>query len=172
MPAWKGYLQISLVTVPVRATPAAKSGTGSKISFNQLHEECHSRIRYKKTCPEHGEVPNDEIVLGYEYAKGQYVVVDPDEVAKLRPKSEERGISVQTFAPSGSVNPLYLAGKDYFLTPDRNKGQQPYQLIRDVMAEANVEAVAKAVLSNKEQLVVIRPIDRLLVMSVLEYATD
>lgn len=171
MPAWKGHLQISLVSVPVRATPAQKSD-GGQISFNQLHADCGERIRYKKVCPKHGEVTSDEIVSGYEYSKGEYVLIDPEEIKELRPKAEQRGVSVKTFVPSGAISPLYMAGKDYVLTPDGARGQQPYQLIQDVMEESQVQAIATAVLSNKEHLVLIRPLGKLLVMSVLEYASQ
>jgi DNA end-binding protein Ku len=101
--SWKGFLQLSLVSIPVKAYTAANSA-GSSISLNQLHAECHSRIRYLKTCPEHGEVSKDEIVMGYEYAKGQYVVVDPDELEKLRTESD-RSISIDRFVPTSQIDP-------------------------------------------------------------------
>src|SRR5437773_12523346 len=74
--SWKGYLQLSLVCVPVKAYSTTSSG-GGDIHLNQLHAACHRRIQYKKTCPLHGEVTNDRIVSGYEYAQDHYVVVDP-----------------------------------------------------------------------------------------------
>ena len=76
-PYWKGFLRFSLVSVPVYGVTANASGRG-EIHLNLLHRECHSRIKYKKTCPIHGDVPNDEIVSGYEYSKDQYVIVDPE----------------------------------------------------------------------------------------------
>jgi non-homologous end joining protein Ku len=78
---------LSLVAIPVKAYSA--HGEGGPIQLNQLHAECNSRIKYKKTCPVHGEVTQDEIVSGYEYAKGQYVVVDPAELDKLRSEDEK-----------------------------------------------------------------------------------
>jgi DNA end-binding protein Ku len=75
-PIRSGYLKLSLVSVPVKAYTATDSG--GEVHLNQLHAECKSRIQYKKTCPIHGEVAN--IVSGYEYAKGQYVVIDPEEL--------------------------------------------------------------------------------------------
>jgi len=169
--AWKGYLRVSLVSVPVKAYTALQSG-GGRISFNQLHETCKSRISYKKVCPIHGEVPNDEIVSGYQFAKGQYVIVDPDEIARVRPKSEDRSIGVDAFVPAGSIDDLYLSGKSYYLTPDGPVGQKPYQLLRDAMAGQSLDAVAKVILSNREQIVLVRPHEKLLVMSVLEYAAQ
>src|SRR5690606_13877243 len=133
----------SLVSVPVRAYTSLVSG-GGKISFNQLHEPpCNSRIRYQKVCPTHGEVPNSEIVLGYQYAKDQYVIVDPDEIEQVRPKGEDRSIAVDAFVPTGTVDPVYMSGKTYYLTPDGPVGQKPYQLLRDAMATADVHAVAQ-----------------------------
>jgi DNA end-binding protein Ku len=82
-PNWKGFVKVSLVAFPVKAYTATASG-GGRIQLNQLHSQCNSRIQYKKTCPIHGEVPNTDIVSGYEYTKGQYVVVDPNEIDKMR----------------------------------------------------------------------------------------
>lgn len=169
--SWKGYLRVSLVSVPVRAYTATQSG-GGKISFNQLHETCKSRISYKKECPIHGEVLKEEIVSGYQFAKGQYVIIDPDEIEQLRPKGEDRSIGVDAFIPAGSIDSLYQSGRTYYLTPDGPVGQKPYQLLRDAMAEQELHAVAQVILSNKEQLVLVRPLGKLLVMSVLEYASQ
>ena len=79
---WKGYLKLSLVSVPVKAYTSTSSG-GGEIRLNQLHAECHSRINYKKTCPIHGEVPADQIVSGYEYAKDQYVIIVDTRIVEL-----------------------------------------------------------------------------------------
>lgn len=167
--SWKGYLKISLVSVPVKAYTASSSGGG--ISLNQLHDKCNSRIQYKKSCPIHGEVPSNEIVSGYEYTKGQYVVIDTDELEKLRTE-KDRGINVTTFVKSNTIDALYFSGKNYYLVPDGPVGQKPYQLIHDAMSEQGVHAVAQVVLSKKEELVLVRPIDRLLVMTPLNFATE
>jgi DNA end-binding protein Ku len=113
-------------------------------------------------------VSNDEIVSGYEYAKGQYVVIDPDELDKLRTESD-KSINVDTFVPADSVDPVYHSGKTYYLVPDGPVGQKPYALLRDTMAESNLNAIAQVVLSKREQLVLLRPIEKLLGMTVLEY---
>jgi DNA end-binding protein Ku len=167
--SWKGYLKISLVSVPVKAYTAANNT--AKISLNQLHAGCNSRINYKKTCPAHGEVPSSEIVSGYEYTKGQYVVIDTDELEKLRTE-KDRSLDIKKFVPADTIDSLYQSGKTYYLLPDGPVGQKPYQLIHDVMKSQGVHAVARVVLSKKEELVVIRPIDKLLVMTVLNYAAE
>jgi DNA end-binding protein Ku len=167
--SWKGYLKISLVSVPVKAYTAASSA--ASISLNQLHAACNSRIQYKKTCPIHGEVPGGEIVSGYEYNKGQYVVIDTDELDKLRTE-KDRSINVSSFVAAGAIDPIYQSGKNYYLLPDGPVGQKAYQLIHQAMKEKDVQAVAQVVISKKEELVVLRPIEDLLVMTVLNYANE
>src|SRR5262245_1432248 len=168
--SWKGFLKLSLVSVPVKAYTASSSA-GSSVSLNQLHADCHSRIKYQKTCPIHGEVSTDQIVMGYEFAKGQYVVVDTDELDKLRTESD-KSINVRSFVPADAIDPVYHSGRTYYLTPDSPVGQKPYALLRQIMAEDNVCAVGQVVISNKEQLVMIRPIDSLLAMTVLTYDAE
>src|SRR5829696_1676160 len=96
--SWKGYLKLSLVSVPVRGYTA--NIAAGEIHLNQLHSECHSRIRYQKVCPVHGEVPKEEIVSGYEYAKGEYVVIEPEELARLRERGEREITIDAVVAPS------------------------------------------------------------------------
>src|ERR1043166_82144 len=124
--AWKGYLKTSLVAVAVRAYTATE--TGATVSFHQLHGECHSRINYKKTCPIHGEVPNDEIVSGYEYSKDQYVIIDTDELDKLR-SEDDKAVKIDSFIKRDAVDPIYFNGKDYYLVPEGPVGQKAYSVI-------------------------------------------
>src|SRR6185369_14034188 len=100
---WKGFLRINLVSVPVKAYTANSSGAG-EVRLNQLHAECKSRINYKKTCPIHGEIPNEEIVSGYEYEKNRYVVIDSEEVEKLRAE-DAKAILVNSFVPLDKIDP-------------------------------------------------------------------
>ena len=168
--SWKGYLRLSLVSVPVQAFTASVSG-GGKIHLNQLHDECHSRIRYQKVCPIHGEVSSSEIVSGYEYSKGNYVVVEPDELDKLRTEGD-RAINIDTFIAPEEVDPLYFDGRTYYLVPDGPVGQKPYAVLYRGMEEQNKYAVGQAVFSGKEQLVLVRPLDGLLTMSMLSYESQ
>jgi len=168
--AWKGHLRLSLVAVPVRAYTATRSGQ-NPISLNQLHSTCHNRIRYKKTCPEHGEVPANEIVMGYEYAKGEYVVIDPDELDRLRTEAD-RSINVSAFVPGASIDPIYFSGRAYYPLPDGPVGEKPYALLRQAMAEQEVCGLAQVVITSREHLVMVRSVDKLLVMNLLEYAAE
>lgn len=167
--AWKGYLRLSLVSVPVKAYTATNSS--NTIHLNQLHSTCHRRIKYQKVCPEHGEVSSDEIISGYEFAKDQYAVVDLDELKKLRTEGD-KAINIDQFIRNDELDSRYQTGNCYFLLPDGPIGQQAYALIRDVMQQSNLQAVAQVVLSNKEQLVLLRPVEKLLGLFVLRYAAD
>ena len=165
--SWKGYIKLSLVSVPVQAFTASVSG-GGEIHLNQLHEECHSRIRYKKVCPIHGEVPNDEIVTGYEYAEGQYVIVEGSELDKLRTESD-RAINIDTFIDPADLDPIYYDGRTYYLVPDTPVGHKPYAVLYKAMEKQGKYGVAQVVFSGKEQLVLIRPYEGLLTMTMLSF---
>lgn len=166
---WKGFIKLSLVSVPVKGYTATSSAGG--ITLNQLHEECHSRIQYKKVCPIHGEVPNDEIVKGYQFAKDQYVTIDTDELEKLRSEAD-RSINIDKFVRPELLDPSYFAGKTYYLAPDGKAGQKPYALLQRALAEENLYGIAQVVISSREQLVVLRPLEKLLAISVLHYAEE
>jgi DNA end-binding protein Ku len=165
--SWKGFLKLSLVSIPVKAYTATSSG-GSEIRLNQLHAECHSRINYKKTCPIHGEVPNDQIVSGYEYSKGQYVIVDTDELDKLR-SEDDKAININTFIRTDALDPMYASGKTYYLIPDGPVGQKPYTVLHQGMVELQRHAIARIVMHGKEQVVMLRPVDNLIAMTLLNY---
>jgi DNA end-binding protein Ku len=167
---WSGYIRFSLVTVPVKAYTAAATG-GGEISLNQLHKDCNSRIQYKKTCPQHGEVKQDEIVSGYEYDKNQYVVIDPEEIEKMRTPAD-KSINVQAFVAPEQFDARYFNGKHYFLLPDGPVGQRSYALLLKAMVETDKYAFAQVVFSGKEQVVLVRPMNNLLVMSMLSYEQE
>jgi DNA end-binding protein Ku len=166
-PSWSGSIRLSLVSVPVKGYTVLES-EGDRISLNQLHEECHSRIKYKKTCPIHGEVPNTEIVMGYEYGPDQYAIIDPAEINKLR-SERDRAVNIDKFVPLDAIDPIYFSGQTYYLMPDGKQGPKPYAVLQKAMAAEHVVGIAQVVISNREQLVVLRPIGRLLVLSVLHY---
>jgi DNA end-binding protein Ku len=168
--SWKGFLKLSLVSVPVKAYTATASG-GGDIRLNQLHAECHSRINYKKTCPIHGEVPNDQIVSGYEYSKGQYVVVDTDELDKLRTE-DDKAINIDTFIEPGDLDPVYSTGRTYYLVPDGPVAQKSYAVLHDTMIQLGRQAVAQVVMHGKEHVVWLRPQDGLISMTLLNYEQD
>jgi len=169
-PTWKGYLKLSLVSIPVKAFPVA-DGSQRDIQLNQLHEDCHNRIRYKKTCPIHGEVSSDEIVSGFEVAKDQYVPIDQEELRAIRPQNEQ-SIEIDTFIPENKLDDRFLTERSYFLVPDGKIAQKPYALVRKTLEEGQLRAIAEVILSNREQHVVVRPLGKLLMMTVLQHQQE
>ncbi len=168
--AWEGYLRLNLLSVPVKAFSATVSGKG-KIGFHLIHAKCNSRIHYKKVCPIHGEVPNDEIVSGYEVAEGKYVLVQKEELAKLRADAD-KAITIDVFIRPDALDPVHYTDRTYYLTPDGEPGRQSYAVLRKVMADDGRYAVATMVLSGRVQVVLIRPVDKLLAITVLSYDTQ
>jgi DNA end-binding protein Ku len=167
--SWKGYLKLSLVSVPVKGYTANVSA--GDIALHQLHSECHSRIKYKKTCPIHGEVPKEEIVSGYEYAEGQYVVIEPQELAKLRGE-RERAVTLDAVVPLDAVDPVHFTDKTYYLVPDGAVGQKPFALIQQCLSEDELQAVGRVVLFGREELVLVRPVEGLLAMTALKFESQ
>ena len=165
--SWKGFIKLSLVSVPVKAFTA--NNTSEEIRLNQLHKDCNTRVKYQKVCPEHGELSSDQIVSGYEFQKGQYVVIDPQDVSKLR-KESDKSISIRGFVKPEAVDPIYYAGRTYYLLPEGVAGGKPYALLHKGMADANVYAIANVVIAGREQLALLRPMENMLVMTVLSYA--
>jgi len=108
-PVWRGFLRFSLVSVPVALYSAGRS-VSETIKLNQLHAACNSRIQHRKTCPQHGEVTSDDIVTGYEFEEGKFVIVDASEIEKIRPP-KEKGINVAAFITDGSIDARYFTGR-------------------------------------------------------------
>ncbi len=166
-PTWKGYLKISLVNIPVRVFPATDAA--ATISFNQLHRECRSRIQQKRWCPTcEVEVPNTDLVKGYEFEKGQYVVMDEDDIAKVRPEST-RVINVVQFADASLIDPVYVE-RPYYLAPDGNVAAEAFAVIREGMA--GKAGIGKLALYGREYLVAIQPRENGLVMYTLRHASE
>src|SRR6202158_5240669 len=113
-PTWKGYLKISLVNVPIKVFPATDAG--ATLSFNQLHAECQTRIQQKRCGPRcQREVPNTDIVKGYEFEKGRYVIVNDEDIEKVRVEST-RVINLERFTDDTAIDPIYLE-RPYYLEP-------------------------------------------------------
>jgi DNA end-binding protein Ku len=164
---WKGYLKISLVNIPIMVFPATEP-SGS-ISFNQLHAQCQTRIQQKKWCPHcEREVPNTEIVKGFEFEKGRYVVMSEDDLAQVRPEST-RVIDLVQFADSASLDPMYV-DRTYYLAPDGGIAADAFAVMRDGM-QGKI-GIGKLALYGREYLVAVRPFQRGIVMHTLHHAAE
>jgi len=147
------------------------SASPQSLSFNQLHQKCHSRIKYDKRCPTcEVSVPTDEIVKGYEYAKDQYVILADEDFTKVRLEST-KAISIVQFVDAAEIDPVYYHGAHY-LVPDGPVGVESFTTILKAMEEKGRVALAKTVMSGKEQIFAIRPKEGALVMSGLYYADE
>jgi DNA end-binding protein Ku len=164
---WKGYLKVSLVNIPIKVFPATESG--ATISFNQLHAECRSRIQQKRWCSHcNREVPNSEIVKGYEFEKGQYVVLSEEDFDKVRTEST-RVINLVQFADESSIDPMYV-DRTYYLAPDGNVAGDAFAVMRDGMK--GKVGVGKLALYGREYLVAVRAHGRGIVMHTLHHAAE
>src|ERR1044072_6629110 len=127
-PTWKGYLKISLVNIPIKVFPATDAG--ATLSFIQLHRECRTRIQQKSWCPKcEKEVPNTDIIKGYEFEKGRYVVVDEDDIEKVGVEST-RVINLEESTDDTDINPIYPE-RPYYLAGDGPVAREAFAVIRD-----------------------------------------
>jgi len=166
-PTWKGYLKISLVNIPVKVFPATDAA--ATLSFNQLHAECQTRIQQKRWCPHcQREVPNTDIVKGYEFEKGRYVVVEEEDIEKVRVEST-RVINLETFTDDTSIDPIYLE-RPYYLAPDGPVAREAFAVIREGMT--GKAGIGKVALYGREYLVKVQPREKGLVMYTLRHAAE
>ena len=166
-PTWKGFLKISLVTIPVRVFPATDAA--ATLSFNQLHGACQTRIQQKKWCPQcEREVEKTELVKGYEFERGRYVVLQDEDIAKARPEST-RVINLVRFADAASIDPIYLE-RPYYLAPDGGVAAEAFAVVRDAIR--GKAGIGKLALYGREYLVAVLPRERGLVMFTLRQAKE
>jgi DNA end-binding protein Ku len=166
-PTWKGYLKISLVNIPVKVFPA--TDTGATLSFNQLHAECQTRIQQKRWCPHcEREVPNTDIVKGYEFEKGRYVIVEDEDIEKVRVEST-RVINLEKFTDDTEIDPIYLE-RPYYLAPDGPVARDAFAVIREGMK--GKAGIGKVAMYGREYLVKVQPREQGLIMYTLRHANE
>jgi DNA end-binding protein Ku len=161
-------ISFGLVTVPIRLYAASESQ--SAVSFNLLHEKCHSRLKQQYICPKDEEiVTRDQMVKGYEFAKDQYVVFTEDEIKSMAEEASKT-IEITEFVPLAKVDPIYFEGA-YYLGPDKG-GEKAYRLLSEAMRQTGRCALAKWAARGKQYLTLMRPVDNGLIMQVLHYADE
>jgi DNA end-binding protein Ku len=171
---WNGSLSFGLVSIPVGLAPATKpAARQSDVSFRLLHREDLTPIKQKRWCPAHDqEVPADELVKGWEFAKGQFVVVEDAELEALERRDDSRTIDIERFVPLSAVDPVWM-DRTYFLVPGPAAAQRrPYKLLLEVMEEAGVGAIGRFVRSGRESICLVRPRGQGLVLETLYLAED
>src|SRR5947208_5082625 len=171
---WNGSISFGLVNIPVGMALATKAvARQSDVSFRPLHRECGTPIKNKRWCPEHDrEVSNDEIVKGWEVAKGQFVIVEDADLEALSTADDSRTIAITRFVELDQVDPIYF-DRTYFLAPaDAAAQRRPYVLLLEAMKETNTAAVGKFVRQGAEHFCLIRPKGNALALETLFLAED
>ena len=164
---WRGAISFGLVAIPIKLYAATQS---RDIPFVMLHGSCHSRVRQKRYCPYHEEeVPYADITKGFEYAKDQYVVMEPADFSDL-PVPSKHTIEITRFVELPDIDPIYYQ-RGYVLEPEP-VGQKPFALLRRALTASGRAAIAKVSLRQKEHLVCLRPYGRGIAMSTMFYPDE
>jgi DNA end-binding protein Ku len=164
---WKGHLTFGLISMPMRMFTAAR---GERISFNQLHNVCHSRLKQPLFCPVcNRNVERSEIVKGYEYEKDQYVLFSEEELDKIEPTSAHV-MEILEFVKLDEMDPLYF-DSSYYLSPE-DAGVKAYKLLFDAMKESGYGAIAKLTMHQREHIVIIRPGSKGMTLHTMFYSNE
>lgn len=165
---WQGQLRLALVSIPVEVYPATRSGAA--ISFHQIHEPSGKRIRYEKIVPGVGPVDHEEIVKGYEVSKGNYVLLDDEEIESVRIESRKTLELVQ-FVSADEIDVLYYE-KPYFVVPADDLAEDAYIVLREALRKTRTVGLGQLSVRGREQLVSLKPCGKGLIMEVLRYADE
>lgn len=164
---WNGVISFGMVSIPVKLYTATEH---KDISFNLLHKECGTRLKQLRWCPEHERaVEWSEIARGYEYSKGEYVVLDDEDFEKL-PLPSKQTVELTAFVEAEQIDPIYYE-KTYYLEAEP-KGVKPYALLMKALKDKQLTGIAKIAIRNKEQLCALRPMDGTLVLETLFYPDE
>jgi len=166
---WKGYLKLSLVSCPVKLFSATQA-SAAKISFNLLHKKTMNRVQQQYKDPELGEIDRTDLVKGYQFEKDKYVVVTPEEMDEIQIESSKT-IDIDGFVDEGDIDPMYL-DSPYYLVPDGPIAEETYAVILEAMKKVKKVAIARIVLSGRERLVAIHPLEGGLKLTTLRSAKE
>jgi DNA end-binding protein Ku len=163
---WKGYLRLSLVSCPIALYPA--SSLSEKVSFNRLNRKTGNRLKQQNVDSETGDaVPREDIARGYEVAKGQYLIVEDEELDAVQIEST-RTIDIDQFVPKSEIDERYI-DSPYYIAPDGQVGQDAFAVIRDTIGKLNMVALGRVVLTRREHVIALEPKGRGLMGLTLRY---
>jgi DNA end-binding protein Ku len=164
---WKGYLAFGLISIPIRLSPAART---ERISFNQLHKVCHTRLKQPLFCPTCDRmVERSEVEKGYEHEKGQYLLFTQEELDEVEPETAHT-MEILEFVKLDEVDPVYFDAS-YYIAPEE-AGQRAYQLLTEAMEKSGYAGIAKIAMHNREYIVVIRPREHGLTLHTMFYSNE
>ena len=165
---WQGQLRLALVSIPVELYSATQSG--AKISFRQIHEPSGKRISYDKVVSGIGPVDRDEIVKGYEISKGNYVLLDNEEIEAVKIESK-RTLELVQFVDAGEIDPLYFE-KPYYVAPRDELAEEAFIVLREALRAANKVGLGQLSVRGAEKLVAVKPCGKGLLLETLRYADE
>ena len=161
-------MRLALVSIPVKIFPATK--TGARIQFHQVHEPSGKRVRYQKVVPGIGPIDTDEIVKGFELQKGQYVLVDPDEIESLKLETKKTLDLVQ-FVKQGEIDPLWF-DRPYYVVADDELAEEGYRVLRDALRESSKVGIGQFVMRGREHIATLKPCGDGLLLETLRFADE
>lgn len=164
---WSGSINFGLVTIPVKLFTAVRT---NDLSFNMLHAKDEGRIKYERVCSVDGKpVPWDEIVKGYEYEKGEYVILTDDDFKKVNPEATQ-SVEILEFVELEKIDPMFF-DKPYYLEPTK-QGRHAYALLREALEKAGKVAIARVVIRTKETIAAVKPSGNALVLELMHWADE
>jgi DNA end-binding protein Ku len=167
-PSWRGQIRLALVSIPVEIFPASKSG--ASISFHQIHEPTGKRIKYEKTAPGVGPVSADDIVKGFEVSKGEYVLLEPEEIESVKLESRKT-LELAQFVDADEIDALYYE-KPYFVVPADDLAEEAFIVLREALRRARKVGIGQLAMRGQEYVVAIKPCGRGILMETLRYADE
>jgi DNA end-binding protein Ku len=165
---WKGQIRLALVSIPVEIFTATKSGAA--IAFNQIHEPTGKRVRYEKVVEGVGPVNPDEIVKGYQYEKGSYVLVEDEEIEAVKLDSKKT-LELTQFVDADEIDVLYFE-KPYYVVPADDLAEEAYIVLREALRRTRKVAIGQLALRGREYVVSLKPCGRGIVLETLRYADE
>lgn len=165
---WKGSISFGLVNIPIKMFAATEN---KDIRFRQIHKECNTPIKYQKTCPTCGrDVTEDEIVKGYEYEPGHYVILTDEDFIKIKEEVHDKSVEIVDFVELKEIDPIFF-DRTYYLSPQETGGKA-YNLLRKAMEDTGKIAVAKITIRNRETLAVLRVYNNVLALETIFYPDE
>jgi DNA end-binding protein Ku len=165
---WKGQIRLALVSIPVEIFSATKSG--ATIAFNQIHEPTGKRIKYEKVVPGVGPVDADDIVKGFQYEKGSYVLLDDDELEAVKLESKKT-LELTQFVDSNEIDPLYYE-KPYYVVPADDLAEEAYVVLREALRDTKKVGLGQLTMRGREYVVSLKPCGRGILLETLRYADE
>lgn len=167
-PSWKGHIRLSLVSIPVELYPATK--TSEKISFRQIHEPTGKPIHYQKVVAGVGPVDTDDILKGFEYEKGHYVLLTDDDIDAVRLETKKT-FDLTQFVGACDIEPLYF-DKPYFVVPQDDLAEDAFRVLRDALRETQMIGLGQLAMRGKEYLAALKPCGKGLLLETLHYEEE